>query len=429
MHLIEPILQQMSSMAKPQRKFMFILLTALTYLPGRVNFRNLGRYTPLSEKTFSRWFRRPFNFVAFNLLSLNTLLDNGEWVAAIDASFAPKSGRSSYGLDWFWNGSRGQAERGLELSLLAVVDVTRNTAYTLSAYQTPALPKAPKVAKESTVNTEAEVTQDADKKAKTNANKTPKETRTTRIDIYLAHIKRDTKLLLGKIRYLVADSFYAKTKFVNGVREHGLHLVSKLRHDADLRWLYNGEQKAKGRPRQFAGKVRFDDLSRFELAGDMDGQRVYSAVVNAPTFKCNLRIVYLVREEKGKIYTALLFSTDTDCAALDILRYYKARFQIEFLFRDAKQHTGLCDCQATSEEKLGFHFNASLAALNLLRLEDRQQALEGSGRNVISIASWKTRKFNAHLLERFSCHLALDFTAIKSSSGFTALCNYGAIAA
>ncbi len=114
---------------------------------------------------------------------------------------------------------------------------------------------------------------------------------------------------------------------------------------------------------------------------------------------------------------------------LDILRYYKARFQIEFVFRDAKQYTGLCDCQATSEAKLNFHFNASLAALNLLRLEDRQQAVEGAGRNVISIASWKTRKFNAHLLERFSCHLGLDFTAIKSSLGFAALCNYGAIAA
>ena len=147
-----------------------------------------------------------------------------------------------------------------------------------------------------------------------------------------------------------------------------------------------------------------------------------------PTFKCMLRIVYVVREEEGKIYTAWLFSTDTGCAALDILRYYRARFQTALLFRDAKQHTGLCDCQATSEEKLGFHFNASLAALNLLRLEDRQQALEGSGRNIISIASWKTRKFNAHLLERFSCHLALDFTAIKSSPVFATLCNYGAIA-
>ncbi len=138
MNLIEPIFQQMSSVAKPQRKFMLILLTILTYLPGRVNFRNLGRYSPLNEKTFSRWFRRSFDFVTFNLLSLKDLTDKGEWVAAIDASFLPKSGRSSYGLDWFWNGSQGQAERGLEISLLALVDVTHNTAYTLSAYQTPA---------------------------------------------------------------------------------------------------------------------------------------------------------------------------------------------------------------------------------------------------------------------------------------------------
>jgi len=68
--------------------------------------------------------------------------------AAIDASFSPKSGRSGYGLDWFWNGSQGQAERGLEILLLALVDVTHNSAYTLKAYQTPTLPKAPKVPKE-----------------------------------------------------------------------------------------------------------------------------------------------------------------------------------------------------------------------------------------------------------------------------------------
>ena len=239
MYLIEPILQQMSSVAKPQRKFMFILLTTLTYLPGRVNFRNLGRYSALNEKTFSRWFRRSFDFVTFNLLSLKDLTDKGEWVAAIDASFLPKSGRNSYGLDWFWNGSQGQAERGLEISLLALVDVTHNTAYTLSAYQTPALPKAPKVpevVKESTVNSETKVAQDVEKTPKSKAEKTPKETRITRVDIYLDHVKRDTNGLLGKIRYLVADSFYAKTKFINGVVEHGLHVASKLRHDADLRW-------------------------------------------------------------------------------------------------------------------------------------------------------------------------------------------------
>jgi hypothetical protein len=38
---------------------------------------------------------------------------------------------------------------------------------------------------------------------------------------------------------------------------------------------------------------------------------------------------------------------------------YRLRFQIEFLYRDAKQFTGLNDCQARSPSKLNFH-NMSL---------------------------------------------------------------------
>src|SRR5438128_10733374 len=39
-------------------------------------------------------------------------------------------------------------------------------------------------------------------------------------------------------------------------------------------------------------------------------------------------------------------STDVDLDALAMYRYDKARFQIEFVFRDADQFTGLTDCQA-----------------------------------------------------------------------------------
>ncbi len=46
--------------------------------------------------------------------------------------------------------------------------------------------------------------------------------------------------------------------------------------------------------------------------------------------------------------------------ASEILDFYKARFQIEFIFRDAKQFTGLTDCQACDFTKLDFHFNSQL---------------------------------------------------------------------
>ncbi|MCL7931325.1 transposase [Halomonas llamarensis] len=107
----------------------------------------------------------------------------------------------------------------------------------------------------------------------------------------------------------------------------------------------------------------------------------------------------------------MLFSTDTSLDAMTLVAYDKARFQIEFLFRDAKQFLGLNDCQARKEKALHFHFNASMTALNLLKLEDRQH--QAGNRHVISIARWRTRKANAHLLERFSSYLGLDFKSHK----------------
>ncbi len=43
-------------------------------------------------------------------------------IGLLDASSTPKSGKQTFGLDRFYNGSHGRVERGLEISLLAVVD-------------------------------------------------------------------------------------------------------------------------------------------------------------------------------------------------------------------------------------------------------------------------------------------------------------------
>lgn len=126
------------------------------------------------------------------------------------------------------------------------------------------------------------------------------------------------------------------------------------------------------------------------------------------------------------MHSALLFSTDLELAAKNIYQFYKARFQIEFLFRDAKQFVGLNDCQARCRKALHFHFNASMTALNLIKLQDRLHNSCGQ-RRPISVASWKTRYANIHLLERFSSWLGFDLKSIKCKDGFENLCNYGTI--
>lgn len=400
MCLIETVLRQMSGIRAPQRKFITVLLTTWMCVRGKVNYRNLSRYSEIHEKTYSRWFRREFDFVEFNRLSLSGIsARNHNLVAALDCSFTGKSGKHTYGLDKFYNSHHGRPEKGLEISTLALVDVAYHTAYHLSTRQTPPF----------------------DTSGLDNPNE-------TRVDWYLHHLQQDRPALPEGLRYLLTDGYYSKTKFVDGVVELGLHLIGKLRHDADLRYLYRGPQKPRGRPKQYDGKVKLDDLSRLEFAGEVDGIRLYTAVVNSVRFKRTVRIAYLVKQDGDKLYTALLFSTDTSLCALDIYRYYRARFQIEFLFRDAKQFTGLSDCQARCKEALHFHFNAAMTALNLIKLEDRQHA-PNSDHPVISIASWKPRKFNEHLLKRFSSMLGLDFTSIKSNPAYETLRNYGAIAA
>jgi hypothetical protein len=326
MKLLETILEQMSSVNKAQRKFVMVVLTSLMCLRGKANFRNLSRYSDLNEKTYSRGFRRDFDFVKFNQLSLDQInLSDHMLVAAMDCSFISKSGKHTYGLDKFYHGSVSKAEKGLEISTLAVVDVTYNTAYNLSTRQTPPLDNTSK----------------------------------TRVDQYLDHIRSDIDSLPSCIRYLVVDGYYSKTKFIDGVTALKLEMIGKLRHDANLRWLYQGKQKPRGRRKLYDGKVSFDDLSRFEFVGEISGVKLYTGIVNSAHFKRDLRLVYLVKNVGNKIQTASLFSTDIQLAAKDIYRFYKARFQIEFLFRDAKQFTGLADCQARCSSALHFHFNAT----------------------------------------------------------------------
>ncbi len=57
-------------------------------------------------------------------------------VATLDCSFINKSDDKTYGLGKYWNGKQGKAERGLEISTLAIVDVDYKTAYHVPTQQT-----------------------------------------------------------------------------------------------------------------------------------------------------------------------------------------------------------------------------------------------------------------------------------------------------
>jgi len=86
----------------------------------------------------------------------------------------------------------------------------------------------------------------------------------------------------------------------------------------------------------------------------------------------------------------------------EVLDYYRTRFQFEFCFRDSKQHAGITNCQSTDFRKLNFHFNASLAAVNLAKAACKKLGI------TYSISSCKSFIHNAYMLERFICVFGIN---------------------
>jgi len=399
--LISSILSDMSDVGKAQSKFLETLFPTIVATRGRVTFRNLSRYSDLHEKTYSRQFAKGFDFVGFNrALTDQTLGTTSERIGAFDASFIKKAGTSTYGRGFFYNGCNHRPEKGLEISSYAIIDLRYHTAFTLSVRQSQAVAE-----KKSQVDTD------------------------TMMDHYIDHIRTVHPHLHPTETTLVLDGAFARIKVFDALVPLGLSVVTRLRKDANMRYLYEGPKRPSGSGRQkvYDGKVDWRDLSRFEAVGTHNGANVYTKVLNHKHFKRTFRVVVLVDPQDPEDYV-ILACTDEDLDALTICRYYSARFQIEFTYRDGKQYTGLSDCQARDEDRLDFHFNAASTTLNLAKAEQirKQEPIEPF---VFSMQSIKTRYFNEQYLHLFFLKLGLDPELIKKSPHYQWLCDYGTIAA
>lgn len=77
----------------------------------------------------------------------------------------------------------------------------------------------------------------------------------------------------------------------------------------------------------------------------------------------------------------------------EVLDYYRNIFQLEFSFRDSKQHAGITNYQSIDFRKLNVHSNASLAAVNLAKAACKKLEI------TYSIFSCKSFIRNAYMLE------------------------------
>jgi hypothetical protein len=391
---IKKILNKMPNINKSQYDFMLYVLVLFMSIKGRINFLQLGRYSNHGEQHFRNKFEKAFDFLSFNK---ELVLEHcsKHLTIAFDPSYISKSGKSTPGLGYFWSGCAGKAKWGLEIGGIAAIDIDNHTAFHLEAVQT-------------------------------------KTSKTDSLLMTYAKTIVDRKEALHSIsKYIVVDAYFSKESYVSEICKNNFHIVSRFRNDANLRYKYEGEQKTgRGRPKTLDGKIDYKNINqeKFSIIEDNEQCKIYHAIVNSKSLKrdVNLVIVYTCRNDKWthKLY----FCTDLSLSAEMVLKYYRTRFQIEFIYRDGKQFTGLNDCQVRSEKKLYFHFNTSLTAINIAKVSHWIKTPKEE-RKAFSMSSVKTMYYNELLIDRFFSMFGLSPNTSKNKRIAKKLRKYGAIAA
>ncbi len=260
MNVMESILQQMPGISQPQKKFLITFFSTILLVYGKVNFTKLSRYSCLSEKTYRRHFLNSFNFPQFNQYFLEKALNTEHTViAVIDCSFLIKSGKKTDGKAYFYNCVAGKSEQELEIYVIFIVEIESRLSYSLSVQQTTSRSQIKPVKKlpQKPNNSWSKKT----RKKPDSQSSTPD---ITRVDDSAQHLKNTRCFFPTSVRYLVADGYYYHSQFWEAVRELNLDFIGKLRADANLRYLYTGEQNKLGTPRKYDGKVDCQYLSRLK---------------------------------------------------------------------------------------------------------------------------------------------------------------------
>lgn len=234
-------------------------------------------------------------------------------------------------------------------------------------------------------------------------------------------------------RFLVVDAYFAKQGFIDRITtQTSLDVITRLRSDANCKYLYKGPKSTnKGVPKKYDGKIDWNNLNlnHFTLVYQDADFKTYHAVVYCVFLKRNISIAFCQQlNPNNSIKSHKIFAcTDTKLTALLIQQYYQARFQQEFLIRDAKQFTGLQDCQARSTNKIEYHANVALTAINIAKIEhwlkENKQYLP------FSMADIKTLYHNQLLMERLFSIFPNQTKLIKNDPKIKELYNFGLIAA
>lgn len=363
-----------------------IISQTILMMTGRITMLGISRWAEkgCSYRTVQRFFTKNIPWGALNWVIAKSFLKQyaGDIIIAGDATTVTKSGRKTFGLGKFFSSIYSRAVPGIAFQTLSLLNTKMRMSWPILIEQI--LPK-PKQKKSTCQKNKKKKRGKGRPKGSKNKNH-----RDVKLNAEMTQVQSMLKQLLImigntlQIVYFVYDGAFGNNAAVQMTRQLDLHLISKLRNNSALYYKWNGVYSGKGRRSIYGARVDYNNLPEKYLKSDETENhirtRIYQVIVMHKKFADSLNVVIIIKEnvKTGKVARIILFSSALELEWKKIIDYYRLRFQIEFNFRDAKQHWGMEDFMVIKKQSV---FNA--ANLSLWMVNVSQAILATSGEESI----------------------------------------------
>lgn len=351
---------------------LLVVSQSLLAMTGRVTMLGISRWAEQggSYRTVQRFFAKKICWPLLNLSIMKASFGNSSSVVLIagDATTVTKSGKKTFGLGRFFSSIYSRPVPGVAFQSLSLLNVEKKKSWPILTEQILSEPKQEQGSPQK-------------KKTKRGIGRPEGSKNTNRRDVELnAEMTQVQKMLrqllelVGNtfhLAYFVYDGAFGNNAAVQMTRQVGLHLISKLRCDSALHFKWKGVYSGKGARMVYGDKINYKKLPAAYLKSETtEGgicTSIYQFEARHKKFADALNVVII---SKSNILTkksthVVLFSSSPELEWEDIINYYRLRFQIEFNFRDAKQHWGLEDFMVVKKQAVFNAANLSLWMVNL----------------------------------------------------------------
>jgi putative transposase len=353
---------------------------AMLVMTGRVTMLGIARWAGPggSYRTVQRFFSTGLPWATLFWVFFRQQIYHPEdvYLLAGDEVVVTKAGKHTHGLDRFFSSLYGKPVPGLAFFTVSLVSTQARRSFPIRVEQV-VRSDAEKAA--SKAKAQAKKQQPSTAKRCPGRPKGSKNTHQAAVTLTpeLLHISAmldaSLQLVAGSIplTYLVLDGHFGNHNALHMARQGNLHLISKLRCDAALYLPYLGPYAGRGPRCKYGHKVDDDNipvqyLKETTVEGPMQ-TCIYQGQLLHKEFAQPLNVVIMVKTHLHTQARAhvILFSSDLALPYALLVDYYRLRFQIEFNFRDAKQHWGLEDFMNVTPTGVTNAANLSLFMVNV----------------------------------------------------------------